>query len=293
MAEGPFLSLDAQAQTNLLEWLVNTGSGKGRKDKAGAQRPKVPKLLRELRQKARGGDVAAMLRLARAHDPDSIGFEVPGARKSLVEAARWYRRAAQAGDAAAQYRLARIVHLGGKGIRQSASTALVLYRAAARQGHPQAMLWLGWALLHGEGTRKDPEKAREWLQKAAEAKERRAMTALGLIYLTGEGAPRNLKLAKEWFSRAAEQQEPWAINNLAAMHEMGWGIPKDKKKAAALYERATALGLRQAAANLARLKSAESTSGQTKTTDSNNLPPASFLEKENPATKGKADFLRR
>ncbi len=283
------------AQTNLLEWLTQKGIGAQRKARSNAKRPRVPRALQELRQKALGGDVAAMLRLARAHDPDSIGFEIPGARKSLVEAARWYRRAAQAGNAQAQYRLARIVHLGGKGIRQSASTALVLYRAAARQGHPQAMLWLGWALMHGEGTRKDPEKARKWFRKAADAGERRAMTALGLMFLTGEGAPRNLKLAREWFVRAARQQEAWAINDLAAMHEMGWGIPKNLEKAAALYEKASRLGLRQAAANLARLRSAHGNKGETGSTapDERGDESARPIGSSGSGATGKADYLKR
>ncbi len=240
-----------EGPTNLLDYFF---AQQKRQVQTQPRRPRLPRAFIELRQKARGGDVAAMMRLARILDPAAGDVRMAGVRKSLAAAARWYRRAAQAGNRDAQFRLARIVHKGGKGIRQSAQTAFILYQAAARQGHVPAMVWVAWMLEHGEGTRRNPARAMAWYEKAAKAGNALAMTSLGLMHLTGATGVRDLRKAREWLEKAAAAGDAWAVNDLGAIHEKAWGVRQDLEQARQLYAQALEMGLEMAAANLKRVE---------------------------------------
>jgi TPR repeat protein len=198
-------------------------------------------------QLAKAGDEDAQMAVARAYDSGQ------GARKSPVDAARWYRLAAQRGNAEAQFRLARIVHMGARNLEQNLPLAAQLYEAAAKQGLHEAEYWTGYCYEQGEGVTKDLKTAVAWYTKAAAAGEASASNNLGLIYLNGNGLARDLNHAFQLFKAAADQGDQWAENNLGGMYEMGWGVAANRAEAVRLYRLAAAQGNPHAVTNLTRL----------------------------------------
>jgi len=198
-------------------------------------------------QLAKAGDEEAQVAVALAYDSGD------GARKSPVQAARWYRLAAQRGNAQAQFRLARLVQMGARDLDRNLPLAAQLFEAAAKQGNVKAEYWTGYSYERGEGVKLDLAKAVEWYRKAADGGEARASNNLGLIYLTGNGAARDLTRAFALFKAASDKGDAWAENNLGGMYEMGWGVAADRAEAVRLYRLAAAQGNPHAAENLKRL----------------------------------------
>jgi len=153
--------------------------------------------------------------------------------------------------------------------------AFPLFKQLAEHGNPEAMGFLGIALLRGQGTKPQPDSAIQWLRAAARKRDPRAMTALGTAYQYGQGVRLNLYWARHWYHEAAEKKG-WveAMRNLArlyrdegnyasalqwyrnaaqagltdarvdggGMYEEGWGVPRDPAEAHCLYRTAAEAG---------------------------------------------------
>jgi TPR repeat protein len=102
----------------------------------------------------------------------------------------------------------------------SHATALPLLRQAADAGNPEAMGFLGIALLHGEGTRSQPDSGIYWLRAAAKKHDPRAMTALGAAYQGGDGVDWNLYLAEHWYREAVKRGWLDAMHALAGLYRV-------------------------------------------------------------------------
>ena len=186
---------------------------------------------------ARGGDVAAMLRLTTfyadgpkaARDPASafawskraadagapggafntaLAYENGiGVAVDKVEAARWYRVAADHGHTPAMINLAALL-LAGPGVNRAADTtsAADLVRRAADAGSIDGMFNMGHLSENGTGIAKDMTEAQRWYRLAADGKDTLAMFRLGLIRANGiGGVPRNDTEAARWLVPGARR----------------------------------------------------------------------------------------
>ena len=119
------------------------------------------KITSALQEKAKSGDIGAMLKLARACE---AGL---GAQVDLAQAAFWYEHAANAGDSWAQTKLATL-YLQGVGVPKDSVEGVRWLRRAASSGFPLAQFNLGMVYLHGEGVTRSDAEGIHWLREAAD-----------------------------------------------------------------------------------------------------------------------------
>jgi hypothetical protein len=84
--------------------------------------------------------------------------------------------------------------------------AVRLYRRAADDGNPVAMVNLGNLYATGRGVPPSDAEAVAWYRKAAELGNAGGERALGLMYLEGRGVPQNLGEASKWLKLVAQPQ---------------------------------------------------------------------------------------
>jgi TPR repeat protein len=77
-------------------------------------------------------------------------------------------------------------------------------RTAARQGDPEAQLWLGLGYAREYFGRIDYEESLKWLRKSSAQGLPDAQFALGQMYEEGKGVPKSNERAAYWFRRAAD-----------------------------------------------------------------------------------------
>lgn len=128
--------------------------------------------------------------------------------------------------------------------------------AAAAQGSPTAMSYLGWIYELGHGVDADGELAAAWYAKAAEAGAHDFAVKLGWMYLGGEGVPRDRGKAEAWFASGIEAGHSpariaWASVLIA--DALGGQNTEKVNEAHELLETALADGYPVAAFFLARL----------------------------------------
>jgi TPR repeat protein len=88
----------------------------------------------------------------------------------------------------------------GRGVAKDERRSFALNEDAAKEGHSDAVLAMGWFYLNGVGVERDLERARKWYRDSARRGDIRAMFSLGYIaYRQGEYSH-----ALTWFRRAAE-----------------------------------------------------------------------------------------
>ncbi len=100
----------------------------------------------------------------------------------------------------------------GEGVPRDPSLAALWYESAARQGHADAAIALGFLLYEGAGepgapnaVAPDHAAAAQWFAQAAERGNALAQYRLGKMFLTGDGAARNEAAAQHWLLAAADQ----------------------------------------------------------------------------------------
>ena len=76
---------------------------------------------------------------------------------------------AKEGDPDAQFELARLYLRGSEGVRKNAARSMELMKAAADQGHAEAMGGVGYFYASGTAVPKDDAVALTWFRKGAEA----------------------------------------------------------------------------------------------------------------------------
>ena len=112
------------------------------------------------------------------------------------------------------------------------------YLPLAHDGWLEAMLRVGWMLRFGQGVAADADACERWYRAAAENGDPLALFYLGDLFWHQD----KWSQAFLYMSRAAEQHDPPALYRLGTFHEWGVGTPKDFTKAKELYERAAELG---------------------------------------------------
>lgn len=112
---------------------------------------------------------------------------------------------AKEGDPEAQFELARMYLKGGDGIRKNAARSLELMRAAADQGHAEAMGGVGYFYASGTAVPKDDALAVDWFRKGAEAGGAKAQLNFGKMLAEGKGTEKNESEGRKWIKAAADQ----------------------------------------------------------------------------------------
>jgi uncharacterized protein len=124
--------------------------------------------------------------------------------------------------------------LEGRTGAQDLPRAFALNAAAARAGHAEAALAMGWFYLYGVGVLQDVEQARNWYRESARRGEPRAMFSLGQIACDEQ----DFQEAHAWFKRAAEAGYELALYWRGKLFWRGQGVRRDEKTARTLFEQA-------------------------------------------------------
>jgi TPR repeat protein len=179
-----------------------------------------PEALRQLRQLARSGSVAAQ---------SALGEALLGAHDGTLrnEGIRWLETAAP-GDARAELSLGKALLLGTGGVARDYPRALQLLRQSADKGNAAAAYYLGVMYRSGYGTAIDTTQAAHWFDRAARHEIPAAMFMLANAYREGDGVPRDEARALALYQDAAEHELPEAVQALAMAYQNGeLGLKRD------------------------------------------------------------------
>lgn len=162
---------------------------------------------KQLEAGAEQGDVDAMLKLASLYSPDGLLGE------QSEQQINWLQRAAQQGD------LDAIARAGHEMIKVGEfQLGISLLEDAARQGHVEAMTYLGQALLTPEnGGQPAPSRAERWLNEAIQAGSNDARVILGRALVGGQAGLDDLPRGINLLEQAAENNDPLALAQLGAL----------------------------------------------------------------------------
>jgi len=105
---------------------------------------------------------------------------------------------------------------------------------AAKDGHHDATLAMGWYYLNGYGIKQDVSTAIKWYKKSARQKEPKAMFSLGQIaYFDKDYAT-----AHKWFEAAKNHGHIRSIYWIGKLYWRGHGVNKDKELAEKYFQNA-------------------------------------------------------
>jgi TPR repeat protein len=130
----------------------------------------------------------------------------------------------------------------GEGVDEDPELAYAFFASAAEVDHPEADLFLGFALLQGRGVEQDVGRAREILEELAEAGSDQAMLYLGRSYRAPFAKEPDPELARQWIEQAAAAGSVEAKATLGYMHYKGEFGEADVAEAVRLFEEASAAG---------------------------------------------------
>jgi TPR repeat protein len=125
-------------------------------------------------------------------------------------------------------------YLLGRGVPKDEERAFALNKEAAKCGHGDAVLAMGWHYLNGVGVPRNIELAEKWYRDAARKGEARAMFSLGQIACEN----RDFSEAITWFRRASEAGHVRSLYWQGKLHWRGQGVETDRKTAMKLFHRA-------------------------------------------------------
>jgi len=115
--------------------------------------------------------------------------------------------------------------LGRYMIRQAAEQenpkAVAFFFNAARQGDPDAQVFVGDLLSLGLGTEQNIPESINWYKKAAAQNNTTGMLRLAEIYTSGEIVPADKKKAEKWYQKAAETGSAEAMFEFAEAYRYG------------------------------------------------------------------------
>lgn len=124
--------------------------------------------------------------------------------------------------------------LQGQGVAQDAKRAFDLNAEAAKAGHADAVLAMGWFYLNGAGVDRSIEKAKKWYRESARRGEPKAMFSLGQIAYD----ERDFAEALRWFTRASEAGHARSLYWIGKLYWRGHGVERDQKRAKRLVHQA-------------------------------------------------------
>ncbi|MEM1391286.1 MAG: tetratricopeptide repeat protein, partial [Pseudomonadota bacterium] len=172
---------------------------------------------------------------------------------TLGRAAELMKRAADLGHiGAANNYGAMLQH--GRGMDEDLEGARAYYGLAAQADFPAGQFNFGFMWLHGLGGACDPQQARNWFERAASQDEPDALTHMGRMCMTGEGGPQDFAAARQWWEQGANAGDNRCAFNLGVACAGGHGAPPDFVEALKWFRLAEQFGNRQAAAEIAKLK---------------------------------------
>eukprot|EP00466_Bigelowiella_natans_P009969 jgi/Bigna1/55664/estExt_Genewise1Plus.C_670015 len=115
------------------------------------------------------------------------------------------------------------------------------------------MCRLGKSFQTGYGVTKDYSTAVEIFRRAARRGNSNAIYNLGICYDEGYGVEKSTKAkAARCYFRASQQENSVALSNLGLCYQHGKGVAKNIAKAIGLYKRSAELGHKGAMNNLGR-----------------------------------------
>jgi TPR repeat protein/5'-3' exonuclease len=184
---------------------------------------------------AKQGDVLAQCYLA----IDSV---------SEAEALYWYQLAALQGDEFAQYVFGEM-HEHGKGVEKSLSTAIKIYKVAAKNGSKEAEKRLNEldyssisndTFLKAETLYKNKKyiQAIQLFNQLADLGHAESQFYLGLMHFNAKGADEDHDEAVYWFHEAAQQNFSPAQYKLGEMYLYGTGIELNHDEAVFWFNKA-------------------------------------------------------
>ncbi len=150
------------------------------------------------------------------------------------------KRKAKSGDANAQFALAGMYYHGIMA-KKSYLNAIKWYEKAAIKGHKKAQFNLGYIYFDGRGVPKDHNKALKWFLKASKGETRELGNGKSDMYIGKIYDERgDYKNAFIWYLDAAKLNYPLAQYELAMRYKYGKGCDKDIKKMIYYLKRAAA-----------------------------------------------------
>lgn len=160
-----------------------------------------------------------------------------------VSAAKDYARALEfnPGNGSALVSLGGLYHRG-EGVKEDAEVAFAFFEGGAEAGHPEANLFVGFALLEGRGVERDLDRAREILSAEAQAGDASAMLYLGRSYRADFSDDPDAELARQWIEQAMEAGSAEATAALGYMYYKGELGEVDLVEAVRLFEEASEAG---------------------------------------------------
>lgn len=184
------------------------------------------------RKAAELGDTEAQVNLGYLYET------AQGVSKDLNEAIKWYKKASELGDAEGAYNYARIASNS-----LSSQEEINLYTHAAKLGHIEAQVNLGYLFETGKGVSQNIPQAISWYQKAANQGNPIAQFNLAVLYENLKSTTsQTLEDAISWYQKAAKQGLPSAYYNLGIIYEYGKGVSKSTNTAKDYYLKAARLG---------------------------------------------------
>lgn len=119
--------------------------------------------------------------------------------------------------------------------RKDFATAVVEFRALAKDGDAKAQRMLGIMYSTSWGVPQDYKEAAKWARLAADQGDADAQAVLGDMYAEGNGVPQDYKAALKWYRLAADQGQAIAQGNLGLMYVRGRGVEPNIVIAYALF----------------------------------------------------------
>lgn len=112
------------------------------------------------------------------------------------------------------------------------TTAEPILAAHARQGDPQAQVYVGLMYYNGTGLAEDDAASFAWFERAAQQGNAEGQYQLGFMYAFDYGVPADelapMARAAQWFGVAAEQGHADAQYNLGLLFLAGSGVDMDE-----------------------------------------------------------------
>jgi TPR repeat protein len=130
-----------------------------------------------------------------------------------------------------------VAHHFAAGTADDQKEAARWYLLAARQGHQDAYVRLGYRYLRGVGVKANDRTAAYWYHQGAVRGDRVAMVALGLMYAAGRGIPQNWEAAVYWWQQAAAEPGLHVASRLLGdAYACGLGVPQNLEAALQAYQ---------------------------------------------------------
>lgn len=153
-----------------------------------------------LRERAREGDVSAMLSYAKRVE-----------QRDASTAFGFVRQAASHGDSPIACARLGKMYSRGVGCEESQEAAAFWFKQACQQGSLEGKELYGMCIVTGTGVKQNPEEGLRLLKECAEQGSTSAMKHLGWIYKHGAGVPMDKAESRRWY-HSAKQAKSMAMS---------------------------------------------------------------------------------